>query len=87
MYIDYIRVYEPIWNCETAVVIDEQIDIDNYIYGINSSVDICSNSNEPIVVEYNSRMDIMASEYVSIIGPFQVDVGSEFTITIQKCPN
>ena len=86
MYIDYIRVYQPIWDCGTSIIIEEQDDINSYVYGIKSSVTICSNSNAPIVIAPNHKLDIMASESVTINGPFQVDVGAEFSIRMQKCP-
>lgn len=86
MYIDYIRVYQPIWDCGTSIIIEEQDDINSYVYGIKSSVTICSNSNVPIVIAPNHKLDIMASESVTINGPFQVDVGAEFSIRMQKCP-
>lgn len=85
MYIDYIRVYQPQWDC-TSVVIDEQEDLDNYVYGIKKSVIIDSSNNTPIIVEANTKIDIMASEFVSITGPFQINTGAEFSIAMQKCP-
>ena len=85
MYIDYIRVYQPHWDC-ASVVIDEQEDLDNYVYGIKKSVIIDSSNNTPIIVEANTKIDIMASEFVSITGPFQINAGAEFSIAMQKCP-
>ena len=85
MYIDYIRVYQPQWDC-TSVVIDEQEDLDNYVYGIKKSVIIDSSNNTPIIVEANTKIDIMSSEFVSITGPFQINAGAEFSIAMQKCP-
>lgn len=85
MYIDYIKVFQPKWDC-CSVMIDEQSDMDYYEHGIKSSVTIDSNNNVPIVVDDGNIIDIMASEYVTINGPFQVDVGAKFSITMQKCP-
>lgn len=85
MHIDYIRVYQPKWDYY-SIVIDEQSDVDNYQHGIKSSVTICSNSNAPIVVGSNHKLDIMASESVTVNGPFQVDVGTDFSIRMQKSP-
>lgn len=85
MFVDYIRVYQPRWDC-CSVMIDEQSDMDNYQHGIKSSVTIASNNNAPIVVDESKTIDIMASEYVAVNGPFQVDVGAKFSITMQKCP-
>lgn len=85
MYIDYIRVYQPQWDC-VAVVIDNQEDLDYYVYGIKKSVVFDSIDNAPIVVRSGSKIDIMASEFVTIAGPFQIDTGAEFSIAMQKCP-
>lgn len=85
MFVDYIRVYQPRWDC-CSVMIDEQSDMDNYQHGIKSSVTIASNNNAPIAVDDGKTIDIMASEYVAVNGPFQVDVGAKFSITMQKCP-
>lgn len=86
MYIDYIRAYQPKWDCMTSILIDEQRDLDNYEHGIKSSVSISPNNNTSILLAANRKLDIMASESVTINGPFQVDVGAEFSITMQKCP-
>ena len=57
-----------------------------YVYGIKKSVIIDSSNNTPIIVEANTKIDIMASEFVSITGPFQINAGAEFSIAMQKCP-
>jgi hypothetical protein len=67
-------------------VIDEQYDLDNYVYGIKKSVTIDSSDNTPIIIESGVKIDIMASEFVSITGPFQINSGAEFSIAMQKCP-
>ena len=85
MYIDYIKAFQPKWDC-CSVMIDEQSDMDHYEHGIKSSVTIDSNSNVPVVVDDGKTIDIMASESVTISGPFQVDAGARFSITMQKCP-
>lgn len=85
MYMDYIRVYQPKWDC-VSIVIDEQNDLDYYEHGIKSSVTISSNSTTPLVVDSNSKIDIMASESVTINGPFRIDVGADFSVRMQKCP-
>ena len=82
---DYIRVYQPKWDC-VSIVIDEQNDLDYYEHGIKSSVTISSNSTTPLVVDSNSKIDIMASESVTINGPFRIDVGADFSVRMQKCP-
>ena len=84
MYIDYIRAYRPIWDCGTSVLIEEQSDLDNYEHGIKSSVTI--NPNDPIIVDYTDKIDIMSSGTVTINAPFIVEAGSRFSVAIQQCP-
>ena len=86
MYIDYIRVYQPKWDCGTDILINNQMSLYNYNHGIKSSVTITSNSATPLVVDSNCKIDIMASDSVTIEGPFEVNIGAEFSVTMQKCP-
>lgn len=87
MYIDYIRAYQPVWNCDQDVVIETRNDLDNYEYGIKKTVTIRTNNNNiPINITANDNIDIIASESVVIEGPFAINDGAEFSIMIQKCP-
>ena len=87
MYIDYIRAYQPIWHCGQDVLIETQFDLNNYEYGVKKSVTISSDDNEtPVYITANDNINIMASEYVVIDGPFEIADGAEFMIAIQKCP-
>ena len=86
MFIDYIRVYQPICDCETNVLIDSQSDLNNYTYGIKRSVTINSNSSTPIVVGSQNNVSIIASKSIVIDNPFKVNSGAKFEAVIQQCP-
>lgn len=86
MFIDYIRVYQPICDCETSVLIDTQSDLNNYEPGIKRSVTINSNSSTPITVGSQDDVSIIASESIVIDKPFKVNAGAKFTTAIQQCP-
>lgn len=86
MFIDYIKVYQPICDCETNVLIDSQSDLNNYTYGIKRSVTINSNSSTPIVVGSQNNVSIIASKSIVIDNPFKVNSGAKFEAVIQQCP-
>ena len=87
MFIDYIRVYQPICDCETNVLIDSQSDLNNYEPGIKRSVTINSSSSTPIVVSSQNDVSIIASKQIVIDEPFKVNAGAKFEAVIQQCPN
>ena len=86
MFIDYIRVYQPICDCETSVLIDTQSDLNNYEPGIKRSVTINSNSTTPITVGSQDDVSIIASKQIVIDKPFKVNAGARFEAVIQQCP-
>lgn len=87
MRIDYIRAYQPIWDCDKEVLIETQNDFDTYEYGIKKSVIISADNNAtPICVAATDDVNIMASEHITIEGPFEISSGANFSLCIQKCP-
>lgn len=87
MFIDYIRVYQPICDCETNVLIDSQSDLNNYEPGVKRTVTINSSSSTPIIVSSQNDVSIIASEQIVIDKPFKVNAGAKFEAVIQQCPN
>ena len=87
MFIDYIRVYQPICDCETNVLIDSQSDLNNYEPGVKRTVTINSSSSTPIIVSSQNYVSIIASEQIVIDKPFKVNTGAKFEAVIQQCPN
>ena len=85
MFIDYIRVYQPICDCETNVLIDSQSDLNNYEPGVKRTVTINSSSSTPIIVSSQNDVSIIASEQIVIDKPFKVNAGAKFEAVIQKC--
>ena len=87
MFIDYIRVYQPICDCETNVLIDSQSDLNDYEAGVKRTVTINSSSSTPIVVSSQNDVSIIASKQIVIDKPFKVNAGAKFEAVIQQCPN
>lgn len=87
MFIDYIKVYQPICDCETNVLIDSQSDLNNYEPGVKRSVTINSSSSTPIVVSSQNDVSIIASKQIAIDKPFKVNAGAKFEAVIQQCPS
>ena len=85
MYIDYIKAYEPIWDCDNCVFIENQYQLDNYEHGIKRSVTISNNDSIPLLIDASDKKSIMASEYVLIEGPFHVNSRANFSIMIHNC--
>lgn len=86
MFIDYIRVYQPICDCGTSVLIDTQSDLNNYRHGIKRSVTISSNSTAPITVGSQDNVSIIASKKITIDKPFKANAGARLEALIQQCP-
>ncbi len=87
MFIDFIRVYQPICDCETNVLIDSQGDLNNYEAGVKRSVTINSSSSTPIIVSSQNDVSIIASKQIVIDKPFKVNAEAKFEAVIQQCPN
>lgn len=86
MFIDYIRVYQPICDCGTSVLIDAQSDLNNYRPGIKRSVTISSSSTVPITVGSQDNVSIIASKKITIDKPFKANAGARLEALIQQCP-
>lgn len=55
MYIDYIKAYEPIWDCDNCVFIENQYQLDNYEHGIKRSVTISNNDSIPLLIDASDK--------------------------------
>ena len=86
MYIDYVNVYQLIWDCDTDVTITDQSDIDNFDYGVKKSIEITSSLDETVVGS-TDKITFRATDSFEITGPFHTENGCEFTVIMQQCPN
>ena len=83
--IDYIKVYQLDWKCNTDEVIAQQSDLNSFEYGVKRSIAITS-TIEPVCIGSTDKVTFRTSNYFEITGPFQVDNGGELTIIMQSCP-
>ena len=86
MIIDYIKVYQLNWQCNTNELITQQYDLDHFDYAVKKSISIISNV-EPVSVRNNDKVTFRATDSFEITGPFQVDSGGEMTVIMQSCPD
>jgi len=86
MFIDYIKVYQLIWDCGTEEVLSCQTDLNDFHYGVKKSINITS-SNEDVRVADTCHVTFRATDFFEITGPFQVDSGGELTVIMQECPD
>ena len=85
MVVDYIKVYQLNWDCDTDVTITCQNDLANYDYKVKKSVAITS-SVEEVEIASTQKITCRVADSFEITGPFQADSGCEFTIIRQDCP-
>ena len=83
--IDYIRVYQLEWDCDTDEVIACQNDLTGFDYKVKKSVAITS-SIEEVEVGDDDKITFWVADSFEITGPFQADSGCEFTVIRQDCP-
>lgn len=83
--IDYIKVYQLNWDCNTDEVISCQNDLDNYEYTVKNSVSITS-TNGNVAVSNTDKITFRVADSFEITGPFQANNGCEFTVIRQDCP-
>ena len=88
MTIDYIRVYQLNWDCDTDEVITCQNDLNSFIVhpSVKNSISIAS-INGTITVGNTDKVTFRVADTFEITGPFQADCGCEFTVIRQDCPN
>ena len=86
MVVDYIRVYQLLWDCNTEEVICHQSDLDNFEFAVKKTIQI-DPTNSFIEVGVNDKQTFRSTDGFEITRFFQVDVGAEFTVIIQDCPN
>lgn len=86
MIIDYIKVYQMKWDCDTDELISQQLDLDNFYFAVKNSITV-SSSIELVKIRNTDKITFRAADSFEITGPFQVDNGGEMTVIIQSCPN
>lgn len=85
MVIDYIKVYQLEWDCNTDETITSQSDLDNFDFAVKKSISITSIVEEPTVGS-NDKTTFRVTDSFMVTGPFQVEGGAEFTVIMQNCP-
>ncbi len=85
MVIDYIKVYQLEWDCNTDEIVTCQSDLENFDFAVKKSVSITSVIEEPIV-RSSDKITFRVSDSFEITGPFEVEDGAEFTVIMQSCP-
>ena len=84
--IDYVRVYQLEWDCDTEEVIASQNDLDQYEYAVKKSVTIAPPSTG-IAIGNTDKVTFRATNFMKAAGPFEVQSGGEFTVIMQECPD
>lgn len=84
MTIDYIKVYQLDWDCDTDEIICCQNDLDDFNFAVKKSITITS-STEEVQIGANSNAVFRCADSFEISGPFSVDAGGELTVIIQDC--
>lgn len=85
MVVDYIKVCQMEWDCDSDAEITCQSDLDNFAYIVLKSIAITS-TIETVSVGSTDKVTFRATDAFEITGPFQVDSGGELTVIIQECP-
>ena len=85
MIIDYIKVYQLNWDCNTDETIAQQADLEYFDFGVKKSIDITA-TIEPVHVGNTDNVTFRATDAFEITGPFQVDNGGKMTVVMQSCP-
>lgn len=83
--IDYIKVYQLGWDCDTDEVIACQNDLTGFDYIVKKSIAITSTFEE-VVVEDDDKITFRVADSFEITGPFQAESGCEFAVIRQDCP-
>ena len=85
MVIDYIKVYQLNWNCDTDEIITQQSDLSGFDFAVKKSITIAS-TIEPVNVGSTDKVTFRATDSFEITGPFEVGSGGELTVIMQQCP-
>ena len=86
MIIDYIKVYQLTWTCNSEETITSQADLAAFDYAVKKSISITSTAGQPSVGS-EDKVTFRVTDSFQIIGPFQVNSGAEFTVIRQDCPH
>ena len=85
MTIDYIKVYQLDWDCNTDEIISQQSELDSFDFAVKKSI-IISSTIEPVSMGTYEKKTFRATDSFEITGPFQVNSGGEMTVIMQQCP-
>lgn len=86
LVIDYIKVMQLDWDCDTDEVITCQQDLDGFDYSVKKSISITS-SVENVELSNTDKVTFRVTDSFEITGPFEVDSGGELSIIVMKnCP-
>lgn len=85
MYVDYIKVFQLKWDCDTDEIITNQTELDTFNYGVKKSIDITSSQGN-VSVGGTDKVTFRVTDTFEVTGPFQTDLGGELTIILQQCP-
>lgn len=86
MVIDYIKIHQLKWNCDTDAQIACQSDLDGFVYEVKKNIFITSSIGS-VQVGNSDKVTFRATDSFDITGPFQVNSGGEMTVIMQSCPD
>ncbi len=84
MIVDYIKVCQLKCDCETDVLITNEVDLANFDHQVKQSVEIRSSNG--IQALQTTDVTIRASDHVLVTGAFEVPVGAKLTMMVHPCP-
>jgi len=84
MKIDYIRVYQLTWDCDTDERIENQNDFDFFDYSVKKSI-VVDPSSGGVNVNNPTQVNFKATESIELHGEFVIPANSTFMI--YDCPN
>lgn len=85
MSIDYARIYQLEWDCDTDVTITSDNDLAAFDHKVKHSVTICPTSRN-VTVHANDTVTFRVNDSFSVTGPFVAESGGNFTVIRQACP-
>ena len=84
MVIDSIRVFRLKTNCDTDVLIENLLDLNNFRPSVKKSIKI--ESLGELVVPTNANLNMRAVDSIVITEGFTVPLGAQITLRTQPCP-
>lgn len=84
MTIDYVKVYQFRFDCETDEYITSGTQFANFDHKMKNSITIGS-SNNAVIVPSNTNVSMHADEFIVIDGEFELPAGSQMTMQTHRC--